>query len=149
MGQSRKPMTIGELSKRTGVSVKRLRRYEDLGFIYTVGRSAGNFRLFDESALWCVRVIETCRSVGLTLTEIGDIVEVYLTRPTENIGPLLAQRLRAARHRTVVRIEELRQLLDRIDAFEAENRAALDGDADFRETDPRCALLDLPTGGRP
>jgi hypothetical protein len=28
-------MTIGELSRRSGVSVKQLRKYEDLGFIRT------------------------------------------------------------------------------------------------------------------
>jgi hypothetical protein len=37
------------------VPVKALREYEDLGLIYTVGRSAGNYRLFDEEALWCRR----------------------------------------------------------------------------------------------
>jgi len=41
-------MTIGALSRRTGVPVKALREYEDLGLIYTVGRSAGNYQLFDE-----------------------------------------------------------------------------------------------------
>ena len=32
-------MTIGVLSRRTGVSVKTLREYEGMGLIYTVGRS--------------------------------------------------------------------------------------------------------------
>lgn len=132
-----KTMTIGELSRRTGVPVKRLRRYEDLGFIYTVGRSAGNYRLFDESALWCVGVVTTWRSLGLTLTEIGELIEFYLARPEENIGPCLAERLQAVRDRTDVRINELQHLLERLDAFEAEHRAELSGQADFRRTDPR------------
>ena len=34
-------MTIGTLSRRTGIPVKALRTYEDMGLIYTVGRSAG------------------------------------------------------------------------------------------------------------
>lgn len=130
-------MTIGELSKRTGVPVKRLRRYEDLGFIYTVGRSAGNYRLFDEAALWCVGVVETWRSLGLTLTEISDLVESYLARPETNIGPDLAERLEAVRERTQERIDELQYLLQRLDAFEEEHRAELHGESDFRATDPR------------
>jgi MerR family transcriptional regulator, copper efflux regulator len=44
-------MTIGTLSRRTEVPVKTLRTYEDLGLIYTAGRSAGNYRLFDTEAL--------------------------------------------------------------------------------------------------
>jgi DNA-binding transcriptional MerR regulator len=35
-------MTVGGLSRRTGVPVKTLREYEDMGLIYTVRRSAGN-----------------------------------------------------------------------------------------------------------
>src|SRR5262249_1839442 len=63
-GRQSTVMTIGALSRRTGVPVKALREYEDLGLIYTVGRSAGNYRLFDEEALWCVAVIGTLRGAG-------------------------------------------------------------------------------------
>lgn len=132
-------MTIGELSKHTGVSVKQLRRYEDLGFIYTVGRSAGNYRLFDESALWCVGVIQTWRLLGLTLDEISDLVDVYLGRPEVNIGPRLAERLQAVRDRTAARISELQELLQRIDTYQTEYGAELTGAADPRRSDPRFA----------
>src|SRR6266849_2626673 len=65
-----KPMTIGQLSRRTGVPIKALREYERLGLIYTLGRSESNYRLFDEEALWCIQVIAVLRSLGLTLKEI-------------------------------------------------------------------------------
>jgi DNA-binding transcriptional MerR regulator len=63
-------MTIGTLSRRTGVPVKALRAYEDMGLIYTVGRSPGNYRLFGDEALWCVGVVGALRDLGLTLEEI-------------------------------------------------------------------------------
>ena len=44
-------MMVGELADRTGLSIKAIRRYEGLGLIYSAGRSEGNYRLFDESAL--------------------------------------------------------------------------------------------------
>ena len=78
VGQAARPMTIGVLSRRTGVPVKVLRTYEDLGLIYTVGRSAGNYRLFGDEALWCVRVVGGLRSLGLTLAEIQTLAAVYL-----------------------------------------------------------------------
>jgi MerR family copper efflux transcriptional regulator len=130
-------MTIGELSRRTAVPVKQLRHYEDLGFIYTVGRSAGNYRLFDESAEWCVRIVTMWRALGLTLAEIGELTEHYFSRPDENIGPRVAGYLQAVRDRTHTRIHELRELLERLDTFESEYRAQLSGQADFRSTDPR------------
>ena len=57
-------MTIGTLSRRTGVTVKALRAYEDMGLIYTVGRSPGNYRLFGDEALWCVGVVSGLRNLG-------------------------------------------------------------------------------------
>lgn len=132
-------MTIGELSRRTGINVKTLREYEGMDLIYTVGRSAGNYRLFDESALWCVDVIRNLRSLGLTVAEIREIAGIYLGEPDEPIGPHVARRVRAARSRINARIEELEQLRRRIDEFETARAAelAVDRDPDLRATDPR------------
>jgi MerR family transcriptional regulator, copper efflux regulator len=143
-------MTIGVLARRTGVPVKALREYEDLGLIYTVGRSAGNYRLFGEEALWCVGVVGALRGLGLTLAEIRELAGRYLGRPDEPSGPQLAAVLRDVRARTQTRIAELRQLLERLDAFEAEHAAELAGVDDFRATDPHFggSGLDSPPGGR-
>jgi DNA-binding transcriptional MerR regulator len=129
-------MTIGALSRRTGVPVKALREYEDLGLIYTAGRSAGNYRLFGEEALWCVGVIGTLRGLGLTLSEIGDLAADYLARADEPIGPRLAQVLQAVRARTENRIGELRELLRRIDEYQSQFAGELAGRTDFRALDP-------------
>ena len=130
-------MTIGVLARRTGVPVKTLREYEDLGLIYTVGRSAGNYRLFGEEALWCVGVVGALRGLGLTLSEIREIAAAYLGDTKEPIGPRLAKVLQAVRVRTQTRINELRAQLARIDEYEAAHRAELSGRAAFRMDDPR------------
>src|SRR5260370_38799662 len=103
-------MTIGELSRRTGINVKTLREYEGMGLIYTVGRSPGNYRLFDDSALWGVEEIRSLRSLGLTLAEIQDIATTYLGGPDEPIDPHLARHLRVARAHIDARIAELQPL---------------------------------------
>ena len=130
-------MTIGRLSRRTGVPVKTLREYEDLGLIYTVGRSEGNYRLFDDEALWCVGVVGMLRGLGLTLAEIQDLTRAYLQPTPEPTGPRLASLLEAVRARTEKRIDDLHGLLRRIEEFEATHRAELTGQADFRTQDPR------------
>jgi MerR family transcriptional regulator, copper efflux regulator len=132
-------MTIGTLSRRTGVSVKLLRAYEDLGLIYTVGRSSGNYRLFDEEALWCVQVVGGLRALGLTLSEIQGLAGEYLARPGEPVGLRLAALLRAARARAVARIAELQELIARIDDFSATRADELAGRAEFRTDDPRAS----------
>jgi hypothetical protein len=62
----RELMTVGELSRRTGLSIKAIREYEALGLIYSAGRSEGNYRLFDETALWCAQVIAANSSPSRT-----------------------------------------------------------------------------------
>ena len=130
-------MTIGTLSRRTGITVKVLRTYEDMGLIYTVGRSPGNYRLFDDEALWCVAVISGLRSLGLTLEEIRGVAMDYLQKTDEPVGPRLAAVLKAVRARTEQHIAELWERLQAIDDFERAAAAELAGLADFRAMDPR------------
>lgn len=139
-------MTIGELSRRTGVSVKILRRYDSQGLLYSPGRSTANYRIFDESALWCVEVVTALRNLGLTVAEIRELARLYVDEPEEPIGPRLAERLRQARSRIDGKIAELTALRSRMDEFEARHCAELssEGDADFRTADPTAQLLTLP-----
>jgi MerR family transcriptional regulator, copper efflux regulator len=144
-------MTIGRLSRRTGVPVKVLRVYEDMGLIYTVGRSAGNYRLFDEDALWCVGVVSALRRLGLTLNEIQQLAASYLAHPGEPLGQRLAGVLKIVRARTERRIAELQELLGRLDEFEVAAAAELAEQADFHTQDPHFQhdRLDSAPGGRP
>lgn len=84
-------MTVGELSRRTGVPVKALREYTDSGLIYTAGRSQANYRLFTTDALTCVHWIGRLRGLGLTLAEIRDLVRDCPQGNTELVGPRLAR----------------------------------------------------------
>jgi MerR family copper efflux transcriptional regulator len=134
-------MTVGELSRRTGLSIKSIRQYEALGLIYSAGRSPGNYRLFDESALWCAKVIVTLRSLGLTIKEIEQLGRAYLSRPDESVGPRLAAFLDTAERRIDDRIAALAACRERIREYRAENAAALASqrDAALLGPDPRAA----------
>jgi len=122
-----KPMTIGQLARQTGVPIKTLRRYERLGFIYTLGRSQSNYRLFDDSALWCVQAVQRLRSLGLTLKEIGAITTRYLEHPEEPIGPLIHEKLDPALARVEAKIIELQTLRGRILQYQITYAAVLAG----------------------
>jgi MerR family transcriptional regulator, copper efflux regulator len=132
-------MTVGDLARRTGMSAKAIREFEGLGLIYSAGRSEANYRLFDESAIWCVQVIDNLRSLGLTIKQIQQLAALYLDRPDEPIGPRLVNLL----DQTEQRIEQRRERLDviqrRIRDFRAANKGALAGhsDADLVRADLR------------
>ena len=112
--------------------VKAVREYADTGLIYSSGRNAAGYRLFADEALWCVEVIRGLRALGLTVAEIQ-----ALSDSGQPLGPQLARLLDTAKARTSTRIDELQQLLARIEAFEAEHRAELAGEAEFDTGDPR------------
>jgi hypothetical protein len=48
-------MTIGDLARRTGVAEKVVRRQQDMGLIYTRGRSPARYHIFDEKAFRCAK----------------------------------------------------------------------------------------------
>jgi MerR family transcriptional regulator, copper efflux regulator len=135
-------MTIGQLSRRTGVPIKALREYERLGFLYTLGRSESNYRLFGEEALWCVRMVQGLRSLGLTLHEIKTLTTSYLERPGELTDALLNVQLAQVLARVDARIASLQTLRQRILEFQAARASAHAPPADLTclfASDPRRA----------
>jgi DNA-binding transcriptional MerR regulator len=112
-------MTIGELAACTGLSHKQIREFEGRGLIYSVGRSEGNYRLFDEVALWCVRTIVELRHLGLTLTEIERLRDHHRTGSDQPLEQLFRAMLDTVRARLLDQIDDLTATVARIDAFQA------------------------------
>jgi MerR family copper efflux transcriptional regulator len=119
-----KAMTIGQLSRRTGVPIKILRTYEALGFLYTLGRSESNYRLFGEEAAWCVQAIQGLRSLGLTFKELQTLTTAYFERPDEPVDGLLEGQLAQALARVEERLTALQVLRQRILEFQAARAGA-------------------------
>lgn len=68
-------ITIGDLSKLTGISARAIRHYEQIGLLPSIG---GRVRLFDEATLVEVSMIRDLREIGFSLDEIG----VLIGKPT-------------------------------------------------------------------
>ncbi|HEX5542137.1 MAG TPA: redox-sensitive transcriptional activator SoxR [Micromonospora sp.] len=64
------PLTIGELSARSGVAPSALRYYERLGLI-RAQRTGGNQRRYERAELRRVAFIRIAQQVGVSLEEIG------------------------------------------------------------------------------
>ncbi len=99
-------MTIGDLSARTGVPVKALREYTDLGLIYTLGRSPAGYRLYTDADLARLATVVTYRRLDLPLDEVKALLDGDGT-PEEH--------LRRQRAVVVSRLDELAELVTAID----------------------------------
>jgi MerR family copper efflux transcriptional regulator len=69
-------LRIGEVSRRSGVSVKTIRFYCDQGLIQPSTRSEGGFRLFDAAILADLAIIRALRAMDVPLPELARILEV-------------------------------------------------------------------------
>src|SRR5260370_4486411 len=80
-------MTIGEVARRTGASIRALRFYDRLGILRVEGRSEGNYRLFTDDVLECVRCINDLKDAGLTLRQIQRLVRLECARGHVRAAP--------------------------------------------------------------
>ena len=117
-------MTIGQLSRCTGVPIKVLRTYEALGLLSTRGRSESNYRLFGEEARWCVQVVQGLRALGLTLKEIQALFTAHCAGRGALVDGLLHEHLPQALARVEVQISTLQARRQRILSFQAASAGA-------------------------
>lgn len=143
-------MTIGQLSRRTGVPIKVLRTYEGLGFLSTLGRSESNYRLFGEEALRCVQMVQCLRALGLALKEIQALVFLSCQRPGGPVEELLHEYLAQALSRIETQISTLQARRQRILEFQTASagqagRPAASALMQLLATDPRCTASPPPS----
>jgi len=70
-------LLIGQVADQSGVPIKTIRYYEELGLLHPSGRTEGGFRQFSPQILARLAFIKRSQSLGLSLQEIGEILEVY------------------------------------------------------------------------
>ncbi|MDO5533151.1 MAG: HEAT repeat domain-containing protein [Propionibacteriaceae bacterium] len=64
-------LKIGEVARRTGLTHRTLRHYDDLGLLVPSGRSGGDYRLYAPEDLERLLSIQHLKSLGMGLDEIG------------------------------------------------------------------------------
>lgn len=68
-------MTIGELSRKTGVTVRALRHYDRIGLLNPTHVTEAGYRLYDEAALTRLHAILMFRETELPLEDIRRILD--------------------------------------------------------------------------
>ncbi|MEV5549895.1 MerR family transcriptional regulator [Streptomyces sp. NPDC052309] len=67
-------LTIGELARATGLTVRTIRYWSDEGVLPPVARSAGGYRLYDAESAARLELIRTLRELGLGLDDVRRIL---------------------------------------------------------------------------
>lgn len=107
------PLTIGDVSVRSGVATSALRYYETQGLIVSE-RSTGNQRRYRRATLRRVAFIRSAQRVGLTLEEISEALSTLPEGRTPTKADW-ARLSRGWRPRIDAQIERLERLRDKLD----------------------------------
>ena len=65
---------IGEVAKRTGLTVRTLHHYDEIGLLVPSGRTGAGYRLYGDADLARLYRILALRGMGFSLDVIGDVL---------------------------------------------------------------------------
>ncbi|EKQ56133.1 MULTISPECIES: MerR family transcriptional regulator [unclassified Clostridium] len=71
---------IGEIAKLTNLTTRTIRYYEELGLLGDKNnRVTGQLRVFENDDITRLKKIQLLKDLGLTLDEIGQVIDLYFT----------------------------------------------------------------------
>ncbi|MGI8309607.1 MerR family transcriptional regulator [Saccharopolyspora hattusasensis] len=96
--------TIGELARRTGLSVKTIRFYSDSGVVPPTDRTAAGYRRYDVTAISRLELVRTLRELGAGLDEVQRFLanETTLSKLAKTHLELLEEQIRVLQTRRAV-----------------------------------------------
>ncbi|KOV97550.1 MerR family transcriptional regulator [Streptomyces sp. NRRL B-1140] len=104
-------MLIGDVARRSGVSARMLRHYDALGLVRPTGRTVGGYREYSAEDVRRIFHVESLRSLGLSLKQIGRALEDPAFTPSALVSDLIRQ--------TEDRLAREKELLERLRAIDA------------------------------
>lgn len=107
---------VGELARRTGITVRTLHHYDEIGLLSPSTRSQAGYRLYTREDVARLQQILSLRQLGFSLQEIRACLDDGRLSPLE----IVELHLRRVRER----LEALRNLAGRLEALAARLRAA-------------------------
>lgn len=94
-------LSMGELAKRTGVSTRTIRYYEELGILPRPERTDGGTRRYPREYIFYVEGARTLKDLGFGLEEIAELGKFALTGTwdSERSRGILTRKLSELEHR--------------------------------------------------
>jgi DNA-binding transcriptional MerR regulator len=117
-----KPLQVGELARRTGLTIRALHHYHEIGLLKPSLHTEGGYRLYAAADIARLQQILSLRQLGFSLDEIRDCLD----RP--DFAPLEVIRRHLARTREQIELQH--KLSERLEAIAAHFRMAEEVSAD-------------------
>ncbi|MDF2471510.1 MAG: MerR family transcriptional regulator, partial [Rhodococcus erythropolis] len=108
-GEADSALTVGAAASRLGITVRTLHHWDAIGLVCPSGRSDGGYRLYTDADLGRIGRVLVYRDVGLSLDEIG----ILLESPAAHVDETLRGQ-RAELRQRIADLEQRGESLDRI-----------------------------------
>lgn len=94
-------MNIGEASKATGISVKMLRYYEEIGLVRPALRAYSGYRVYSDKNIAMLRFVRRARDLGFQVKQIAALVDLWqnASRASSDVKSLALDHARALEQR--------------------------------------------------
>lgn len=114
-------MQIGEVAREAGLATSAIRFYEEAGLLPEPDRTAAGYRAYDPSILDRLAFIRAGQSVGLTLAELAEVLDIrdHGEPPCRHVSTLIDQRIEEIDDR-ILELRRLRGELASLSAAAAE-----------------------------
>ncbi|MCC2673536.1 MAG: MerR family transcriptional regulator [Ramlibacter sp.] len=104
-------LKVGELARSTGLTVRTLHHYDEIGLLKPSGRSESGYRMYGEADVARLHAIQALRYLGLPLAEIAPLLD----GENASIEAILEQQMRALQQQ----IRQATELHDRLSLLHA------------------------------
>jgi MerR family copper efflux transcriptional regulator len=111
-------LTIGQVSRRTGVPSKAIRFYESQGVIAKPARAEAGYRLYTPTDVRWLRLARRARLLGLALSEVKLLVEQAFTSECSEFAEQALVVIATQREQIRRQIAELEALESELDDLE-------------------------------
>ena len=119
-------MQIGEVAEQTGLSLRTIRYYEEVGLVTPSARSAGGFRLYSEIDVARLRLIRRMKPLDFSLEEMKDALEALDGLEDAETSAVererLVDRLKMYREAADTRVKALKEQLEVAEGFASDLR---------------------------
>lgn len=112
-------MQIGDVAERTGLSLRTVRHYEEVGLLPEAERSPGGFRLYDQAAVERLLVIKQMKPLEFTLEEMREVLDAFDELAADPTAARRRELLDGLAHHQALVEERIAKLRDRLRAARA------------------------------